>query len=65
MSETDDVNELARMAMDSFGSRAESALARLLPRCWKADPSSRIDIFHIVQYLEAAIKHEQYHHHNN
>lgn len=33
---------------------AERKLADLLPRCWETDPSKRINIFDIVEYLREA-----------
>lgn len=35
---------------------AEGALARIIPLCWKFDPSERIDIFTLVQLLRQAVK---------
>lgn len=37
-------------------SYAESALVRIMERCWAFDPDERADIFEVVDHLRRAVK---------
>jgi hypothetical protein len=40
---------------------AEAKLAEIIPLCWEYDPDKRIDIFHLVELLRAAVKENKSH----